>query len=281
MRKSESGRTPKFKHNKKRNTAFLFESLIKELTKAVLIKDKKKQTQITSVIKEHYAKGTNLEVELNLYRALNEAEGLDADTATKLVAEVRRTHERRVDADKLYEEQSSLIKKINHQLSQEVYANFVPNYKNLATLAQLFSDNTSVKEKVLLEKKIINHIKKEAKSPEMVPIDNLVYKTFVSKFNEQYEGKLHEEQQGLLTRYIYSISDNGVCLKAFLNEEIERIRGIVRESLKLKEIKDDSNMVESTNKVLAILDSFREKQIDESLLSKFLQIQELAREVQK
>jgi hypothetical protein len=36
----------KFKHNKKRNSAFLYEVLIQELTKAVLSKDAEKQTKL-------------------------------------------------------------------------------------------------------------------------------------------------------------------------------------------------------------------------------------------
>jgi hypothetical protein len=280
MAKSKSKKAPKFRHNKKRNTAFLFESLVKELTKAVLSKDKERQSKIVKVIKEHFIAGSSLEAELKLYRALHEVNGLESNIANRLVAEVRRSHEKNVDGKKLYEEQSALIKKINKALSQDVYANFVPNYKNLATLAQMFSENTPIQERVLLEQKIVTQITTKQEEKEMVPIDNLVYKTFVEKFNEQYEGKLHEEQQGILTRYIYSISDNGVSLKTYLNEEIERLRKIIKKSLRLEEVKEDMGMVESTNKVLGVLDSFKEIQINEASLSKILKIQELAREVQ-
>ena len=276
----QKNKKPKFRHNKKRNTAFLFESLVKDLTKAVLNKDKERQTKVVKVIKEHFAVGTNLEAELKLYRTLHEVSGLEDDVANRLVAEVRRNHEKNVDPKALYEEQSTLIKKINKALSQEVYSNFVPNYKNLATLAQLFSDNTPLQEKVLLERKIVAQVSEKKVEKGMVPIDNLVYKTFVEKFNEQYEGKLHEEQQGILTRYIYSISDNGVSLKVYLNEEIGRLRGVIKKSLKLEEVNGDQNMIDSTNKVLGVLESFKEAQINEASLSKILKIQELAREVQ-
>ena len=277
----QKNKKPKFRHNKKRNTAFLFESLVKDLTKAVLNKDKERQTKVVKVIKEHFAVGTNLEAELKLYRTLHEVSGLEDDVANRLVAEVRRNHEKNVDPKALYEEQSTLIKKINKALSQEVYSNFVPNYKNLATLAQLFSDNTPLQEKVLLERKIVAQVSEKKVEKGMVPIDNLVYKTFVEKFNEQYEGKLHEEQQGILTRYIYSISDNGVSLKVYLNEEIGRLRGVIKKSLKLEEVNGDQNMIDSTNKVLGVLESFKEAQINEASLSKILKIQELAREVQR
>ena len=42
------------KHNKKRNTAFLYECLIKELTRAVVREDKKRQFITKKVIKEFF-----------------------------------------------------------------------------------------------------------------------------------------------------------------------------------------------------------------------------------
>ena len=43
----------KLKHNKKRNTAFLYESLIKEMTKAVVDKNKELKNEIVSILREH------------------------------------------------------------------------------------------------------------------------------------------------------------------------------------------------------------------------------------
>ena len=50
----------KLKHNKKRNTAFLFESLVREMTKAVVNKDMEGKQKVLSIIKEHFHKGTEL-----------------------------------------------------------------------------------------------------------------------------------------------------------------------------------------------------------------------------
>ena len=44
------------KHNKKRNTAFLFESITRELTKSIIQKDKEKKNKILVVLKEFFAK---------------------------------------------------------------------------------------------------------------------------------------------------------------------------------------------------------------------------------
>ena len=44
------------KHNKKRNTAFLYESLIKELTVAIVRKDNQRKEIILNLVKENLGK---------------------------------------------------------------------------------------------------------------------------------------------------------------------------------------------------------------------------------
>ena len=56
----------KLKHNKKRNTAFLYETLIKEMTKAVIEKNIELKNEIFSIIKESFQNNSNLYKELKL-----------------------------------------------------------------------------------------------------------------------------------------------------------------------------------------------------------------------
>ena len=49
----------KMKHNKKRNTAFIFEALIRELTKAIVSKDSKKKKLIVKLVRENF-KGSSV-----------------------------------------------------------------------------------------------------------------------------------------------------------------------------------------------------------------------------
>ena len=64
----------KLKHNKKRNTAFLYEALIKELTKSIISKDDARKSAITEVLRENFTKSSVLGQELQLYKTLNETE---------------------------------------------------------------------------------------------------------------------------------------------------------------------------------------------------------------
>ena len=77
-----------------------------------------------------------------------------------------------------------------------------------------------------------------------------------------------------------SFSDNGLGLKIFLTKEIDRLRENVKKSLEMNEIKADSTMLEKTNKVLNLIESFKTKPIDQEILGQVLKIQNLAKEIE-
>ena len=45
----------KLKHNKKRNTAFLYEALVREATKSILEQDQVKKAIIINIMREHFS----------------------------------------------------------------------------------------------------------------------------------------------------------------------------------------------------------------------------------
>ena len=272
----------KFKHNKKRNTAFLFETLIKEMAKSVVSGETVRQAAIAKIIKRHFTKRGVLYKDLQTYKVLMELRETEKDFAKRIVAEVRKDREK-LDSKKIFSEQSRLIKKINVELGSSVYSNFVPNYKAMATIRQMFSDNISPSERILLEDKVVEEMTRaEVKTEKeiMEHIDSIAYKTFTNKFNKTYAGKLHEEQQRVVSRYIFSVSDNGVSLKSYLNEEIERLANRVTESLSLEEVKGDKDMVAKAEQVLDFLNNLKNTKLDETVIKKIMQIQELVREVE-
>lgn len=272
----------KFKHNKKRNTAFLFEALIKEMAKSVVENNDERQVKIARIVKRHFQKRGVLYKDLQTYKTLMNLKEAEEGFAKRILSEVRRDRDR-LNRGRVFTEQSKLIKRINVELGQDVYTNFVPNYKTMATIAQLFSENVPAEEKILLEDRILEEMTRAELKTEkeiMEHIDSIAYKTFTNKFNKTYAGKLHEEQQKVVSRYIFSVSDNGVSLKTYLNEEIERLRDRVNASLELNEVKADQNMVEKTKKVLDFLNSLKDTKLDETTIKKVMQIQELVREVE-
>lgn len=270
----------KLKHNKKRNTAFLYETLIRQLTKFIIEKKEEEREQLIFIIKEHFKDGTLLSRELKLYNALNDTDGLDSNTAEKLIFEIRKEHSN-IDKQELFLEQTGLINKVNKAFSKSIFTNFVPNYKDLATIYQIFNYD-SVKKRVLLERNIFNKLidKKKHNEEHMKPIDNLVYKSFIDRFNNKYGTNLLKEQKELLNNYISSFVDNGIELKVFLNEELERLKTSINNSLVLEEIKNDPEMVKKTENVLKVIESFKQQKINKALISKVFKIQNLVKEIQ-
>jgi len=272
----------KFRHNKKRNTAFLFEALVMEATKSIVNQDEDRKEAAISLIKECFSKSTSLYQELVLYKALYEEKQSSEDTARTLIFNVCDS-QRRLNSTKIFNEQTDLIKRINKNLGPSIYSNFVPHYKSLATIAQLFSPTVTVQERSLLQEKIASFItaKDEVTEQRIEHVDNLVYTSFVQKFNEKYEHGLLAEQKELLSRYISSFADNALSLKAFINEEVGRLRTVLSEASNMEEITNDGEMREKLKVVLECLDSIKEKQLDEEALRRVLKVQALADEVVK
>jgi flagellin-specific chaperone FliS len=270
----------KMKHNKKRNTAFLYETLIQEMTKAIVDKDKEKHQNVLHILKEHFSKGKLLHHELSLYKSINETKGMQRTTAEKILFESKVEYDF-LPKEKIFAEQSRVINKINKKVGPSVFSNFVKNYKDLATISQIFNGTVPVKERVLLEEEVVNNMcQKEVikEDKQMVATDKLVYKTFVKKFNDKYGDTLLSEQKDLLTNYLVSFSDNGLSLKIFLNEELARVKTELKECLELKEIKEDKEMFVKTNKIIENLELFKKKEFDQHMLSNLLKIQNFINE---
>jgi len=276
---------PRNKHNKKRNTAFLYEALLKEVTKAIISGDRKAKKTAISILKESFAPKTVLSEELELYKTLLETKEMDNLAAEKIVFQVRQARNNINESD-IQEAQNRLISRVNKELSSGVYSNFVPNYKNIATVSQLFSTdegNANIKSGVLLEQKVVASMMEGLSTPDtpkMKPIDNLVFKSFVSKYNKEYSSGILNEQKELLNRYILSFSDNGVDVSIYLNEELGRLHGVLTDALASDDIKTDTTMVESTKRVISMIDGFRETPINKDLIEDVLKIQNLVSEIQ-
>ena len=271
----------KFKHNKKRNSAFIYEALIQELTRAVLDKNIQKQHEIKTIIKESFNRNTESYKELKLYKAITETNGISGQVAERVLNEVKLRHQN-IDKDKLLQEQNIILKKIKKNFENDVFSNFVPNYKNLASISQIFSQNITVKSKVLLEKNIVDTMTVDnQKEAELKPIDNLVFKSFTKRFNEEYGDKLLQEQKELLTRYITSFDNNGIELKVYLEEEIGRLKEAVKKSFDTEEIQQDQAMQTNANKVLEMLESYKARKPDQQMIQEISKIQSLVREFQQ
>jgi hypothetical protein len=267
------------KHNKKRNSAFVYEALIREATVASLRGDTPKRDKVIRIIKKHFKDNGPLKRDLDCYRSLYKNQNLDTRMSEKIIREAK-ISSRLIDPKGLFKAQSKLIDDVNKELSPSVFANFVPNYKSLATISQLFSGNLSPKRSVVLEQHVIQEMSKGSNATvSESPIDNIVFKTFAGKFNDKYSDDLLEEQKQLLSYYISSFVDNSVELKMYLNEEIARLKKEVSQAKNTSEFKEDKDMAVKAEKIVEKLESFASQNINEAVLLTVMKTQKLVKEI--
>ena len=264
------------KHNKKRNTAFLYECLIKEMTKAIVRKDEATRKTVLEILKNNFSKGLPLYEDLQLYKQLLETKELNESFGQRFINEVKKDWEA-LDRKKIFNAQTNLIKEFNSHIPQ-AFGNFIPNYKNIASVGQYFhSSGLKPKTRLLIEDRIkglvISHSKAN-KEDTMKPLDSLEYRTFVNKFNETYERTLRKEQRDLLTNYITSFSDNGLGLKSFMNEEVGRLKDQVT-------LLSETIYKDKLSKVKDKLDGFARQPITKQMVEDVFYIQDLIAEISK
>lgn len=264
---------PKLKHNKKRNTAFLYEALVRELTKAAVEKNENVKKHLVSIIKEFFSIGKPLARELDLYRSLYETKDIDREYATAIINESKRVYNTLNQYD-IFNEQSRLISQVNKTVGKSTFQTFMPNYKNLATISQIFDLDIPLKTRILLEQNLVEFLTSpDPESKNLQTIDNIVFKTFIKKFNEKYNGSLLEEQKTLLTNYILAQDGTNTEFKIYLNEEIGRIKNIIVTSNEIKTSNNASVLIE-------MFESFKTRQIDGKYLEDILYLQVLAKEIE-
>jgi hypothetical protein len=269
------------KHNKKRNTAFLYEVLVREVVKQTIDKKSEVRNKVVSVLKEAFSSHSEMGKELKLFKTLMETRGVNTRIGEKLIQEAKKEY-KKLNEKKIFTEQSALIGKINKEISKSVFSNFVPNYKDIATLSQIFGEDVSVKHRVILEEKVLTKMSSRLNSKNRSDkINNLVVNKFIDRFNKQYKKTLSENQKKLLNKYILSFMDNAIDLKVFLNEEIYRLKSVLKQSHSAEELQRDKKMSEKMTKVQDLLESFNAQQINKKMLQSILKIQVLVDEVQK
>tara|TARA_R110002020_G_scaffold27463_3_gene88507 strand:- start:1001 stop:1819 length:819 start_codon:yes stop_codon:yes gene_type:complete len=266
------------KHNKKRNTAFIYEMLSKELTKSIVNENAEIRDVVVAIIKEHFSARSPLAEELKLYRTLLETKNVQTEIANKLLQETKIAHAR-LDSATTFDAQSRVISMINKKLGTSAWGNFVSNFKSLASVNAIFNTKTPIKSKVLFEQSIVDAMSASTSLVEtnkLESVDNLIYHSFIKKFNNKYTDLL-KEQKDLLNRYITSFADDGFELRLYLNEELGRLKETLSKS---KAVAPEDLISEKVGDVLKYLEGFRKRDFGEEDLNKILKTQELVRELE-
>jgi hypothetical protein len=267
----------RFKHNKRRNTAFLFEALIRSIALARIQKKTEQAQSISNILREHFSPSSVLGKELRLYNFLSEQKASDRTMAIRLVEKALEEYSF-LSAKQIFEQQTDLLKEIKNN-SVNIDSVFVPNYKNLATLYQLFHKLGTPEQRILLEDVVSSRLLKDRDEEKLEPISNLTLKLFLEKFNVAYRDNLLTEQKALLEKFILSFDEGGfIELKQFLNEEIGRLKEGCANLLKEETVKKDADLQDRAKKIQTLLEDFQKQELTINDITKIMKIQQLVRE---
>ena len=125
----------KYSHNKKRNTALIYEMLVREITRAMMNENKSKQVDITKMFKRYFNKSTILAEEYAIYKSLSDSRDLNPSVFAKVLIEAKRQYGN-IDKKAIFVEQTKLISEINKLIGHQFWKNFVGDYQWTATVQQ-------------------------------------------------------------------------------------------------------------------------------------------------
>ena len=223
------------KHSKYRNTAILFELLVRQTTADLL---QNKDSKAVKILKKYF-NGTELGREYSLYSQFNTTDKLSEVKAEMFISTV-------IDQRKKLNQ--SELTKLKYNLIREIKSNYdiddffkakIENYKVYASIYNLFEnlDSKNVDTKSILLNKInlLEHISKDDLNNKPAPkslveefmkedkeVRLLAYKIMVEKFNSKYNN-LSDRQKGVLKEYINNISETE-NLKKYLNKVILEVK---------------------------------------------------------
>ena len=282
----------KIKHSKFKNTGFIFELLVRQITSEIMSNDK---SVAEKILKEHFNGKKELSKELKLYQYLiNERYNSEskAEQFINTILEARK----RLDEKKLTKEKYNLIKEIKETYNlDEFIKSSISNYKTLASIYKIFEtvvtdeqyDPTDiVSSRFTIAENIINSSiqNKDIKIKDAVleeyrkqdgDLRAVSYKLLVESFNKKYNN-LTTEQKGLLKEYINNINNTGKLSEYVSNEVTKLVEGLKEVGSK---ISDKVTKIKLAETIVNIRKIKSIKKIKEQHLSAMMMTYELLSEL--
>ena len=284
----------KIKHSKFKNTGFLFELLVRQITSEVMSSSK---SVAEKLLKEHFNSKQELSKELKLYQYLiNEKYNSEskAEQFINTILEARK----KIDEKKLTKEKYNLIKEIKETYNlDEFIKSPISNYKTLASIYKIFEtvigdteyDPTDiVSSRFTIAENIINSSiqNKEIKIKDAVleeyrkqddDLRAVSYKLLVESFNNKYSN-LTNDQKGLLREYINNINNTGKLNEYVSNEVTKLVDGLKEVGSKISDKVTKIKLAETIANIRKIKSV---KKIKEQHLSAMMMTYELLNELKE
>jgi hypothetical protein len=284
----------KIKHSKFKNTGFLFELLVRQITSEVMSSSK---SVAEKLLKEHFNSKQELSKELKLYQYLiNEKYNSEskAEQFINTILEARK----KIDEKKLTKEKYNLIKEIKETYNlDEFIKSPISNYKTLASIYKIFETvvtdtqyeptdivsarftiaeniiNSSIQNKdVKLKDAVLEEYRKQDDDLRAVS-----YKLLVESFNNKYSN-LTNDQKGLLREYINNINNTGKLSEYVSTEVTKLVEGLKEVGSKISDKVTKIKLAETIANIRKIKSV---KKLKEQHLSAMMMTYELLKELKE
>jgi len=284
------GRTMSKTHNKKRNTALLYEFLIRTISSALVEDNKRKSSTALKILRRYFKPGTQLYKEFRIFNALVKTTVSGDPVATSILKEARAAIES-LDYDTLDREKSLLIRSINHMIKDEnFYDQPIAEYRLYATIQTLFNEwrkpigTADIVSLASYENRLREWLITEKKKEDHTLIDEtpgttrLLMKVMMKKLNEKYSTTLNNDQREIIKAYAFSTANED---QTTIKRKLEEVRSGLLEAIDVYTVQKHDNtfvvdkLQDTKSKILSeSLDS-----VDDSTVSKFMLYSTLRQEL--
>lgn len=277
-------------HNKKRNTALLYEFLVRTISSALVEGDKKKSSTALKILRRHFKQGTELYKEFRLFNSLIKTTVSSDAVAMSILGEARRAAAS-ADMNALDKEKSMLIRSINHTINDEnFYDQPIAEYRMYASIQSLLNEwrkptgsaditvlaeyENQLKDWLITEKKKVEH----QLIDESPGTARLLMKVMMKKLNEKYSSALNEEQKEIVKAYAFSTANDD---QTTIKRKLEEIRGNLIESIDsyVQQRQDNEFLTKKMTDAKEKIISESLDVVDDSTVSKFMLYSSLRHEL--
>lgn len=277
-------------HNKKRNTALLYEFLIRTISSALVEDNKRKSSTALKILRRYFKPGTQLYKEFRIFNALVKTTVSGDAVATSILKEARTAIES-LDYNTLDREKSLLIRSINHMIKDEnFYDQPIAEYRLYATIQTLFNEwrkpagTADIVSLASYENQLREWLITEKKKEDHTLIDEtpgttrLLMKVMMKKLNEKYSESLNDDQREIIKAYAFSTANED---QTTIKKKLEEVRGGLLEAIDVYMIQKQDNtfivnkLQDTKSRILSeSLDA-----VDDSIVSKFMLYSTLRQEL--
>jgi len=268
-------------HNKKRNVGIIYEQIINFICECLLNNNKEDAAVATKIIENHFKKGTQLNKEYKLFKALASTKEVSDQLAGSIINEAKKACNTMFDNKQLEKEKSLLIKDLNYMFGKgKIFEEKVKNYRIYATIQTLLNEwrsnnsnfdkateyEIALHESLTSKKQIINNVPKK--------IDSLTYNLMKNLFSEKYDSLLNQTQKSLISSFIEE--DDKSIVKEYKNLKTSCLLTLENYINKC----NNKILTQKNTNVKNSIESLNENDLSKENLQKFLIVSKLKEELQ-